>query len=162
MRVTYYQLLEVQNTASQQDIKTAYKKLALIWHPDVAKKWASDNQLGNCENVFKRISTAYEILSDDNKKKQYDLLLKLPLTFEENQQEQEFNMQWETLKKTYTLYKERRQNPQTYIDYLQLQIIRVKDQSGELMSQIQKIEKDAEEFHTALHLHAIQNPHHRE
>ena len=68
MRVTYYQLLEVQNTASQQDIKTAYKKLALIWHPDVAKKWASDNQLGNCENVFKRISTAYEILSDDNKK----------------------------------------------------------------------------------------------
>ena len=76
------------------------------------------------------------------------MLLKLPLTFEENQQEQEFNMQWETLKKTYTLYKERRQNPQTYIDYLQLQIIRVKDQSGELMSQIQKIEKDAEEFHS--------------
>jgi DnaJ family protein A protein 2 len=58
----YYSILQLPKTASKDDIKRAYKKLALQHHPD----------RGGDEEKFKQISTAYETLIDDSKRRQYD------------------------------------------------------------------------------------------
>lgn len=61
----YYQILGIPRTASESDIKTAYKKLAKQWHPDVNKAAGSTEK-------FKEISEAYSILSDASKRQTYD------------------------------------------------------------------------------------------
>jgi curved DNA-binding protein len=62
----YYQILGVSKTASPQEIKKAYRKLALQYHPDRNK----DDKAA--EGKFKEISEAYAVLSDPEKRKQYD------------------------------------------------------------------------------------------
>ncbi|MEW5909563.1 MAG: DnaJ C-terminal domain-containing protein [Thermodesulfobacteriota bacterium] len=62
----YYKTLGVNKTASKEEIKKAYRKLAMKYHPDHAK---GDK---NAEEKFKKISEAYAVLSDDEKRKQYD------------------------------------------------------------------------------------------
>jgi DnaJ-class molecular chaperone len=64
----YYDLLEVPPTATADELKKAYRKLALIYHPD--KLDASKNP--NASNKFKEISHAYEVLSDPDKRAAYD------------------------------------------------------------------------------------------
>ena len=61
----YYKILEVNKRASQQDIKAAYRKQALKFHPDV-------NKSANAHERFIEINEAYEILSDPEKKGVYD------------------------------------------------------------------------------------------
>jgi molecular chaperone DnaJ len=61
----YYEVLGVQKDASKQDIKKAYRQLALQYHPD-------RNKAPEAEEKFKEISEAYAILSDDEKRSQYD------------------------------------------------------------------------------------------
>jgi len=61
----YYKTLGVNKDASQDDIKKAYRKLAMKYHPDHAAGKAN-------EEKFKEISEAYAVLSDAEKKKQYD------------------------------------------------------------------------------------------
>jgi molecular chaperone DnaJ len=62
-----YEVLGVGKKATQDDIKKAYRKLARKYHPD-----ANPND-PKAEERFKEISTAYEVLSDDAKRQQYDL-----------------------------------------------------------------------------------------
>jgi DnaJ-class molecular chaperone len=63
----YYSILEVNKTASEAEIKKAYRKLALKYHPD---KNGGD---GSAEEKFKQISEAYQILGDSKKRADYDL-----------------------------------------------------------------------------------------
>ncbi len=65
MSKSLYETLEIPATASESEIKKAYRKLARKYHPDVNK----DPQ---AEEKFKEINAAYEILSDKEKKTQYD------------------------------------------------------------------------------------------
>ncbi|MCP4109215.1 MAG: DnaJ domain-containing protein [Desulfobacteraceae bacterium] len=62
----YYKILGVNKSASGEEIKKAYRKLAMKHHPDHAK---GDK---NAEEKFKEISEAYAVLSDKDKRKQYD------------------------------------------------------------------------------------------
>src|SRR5919109_3077350 len=62
----YYAVLGVPRTASDKDIKTAYRKLARKHHPDVNP---GDK---NAETLFKEIGEAYSVLSDPDKRKKYD------------------------------------------------------------------------------------------
>ena len=64
----YYETLGVPRTASPEDIKQAFRKLARIHHPDVAKNKATG------EARFKEINEAYEVLSDPEKRRRYDEL----------------------------------------------------------------------------------------
>ncbi|HTV39684.1 MAG TPA: DnaJ C-terminal domain-containing protein [Candidatus Sulfotelmatobacter sp.] len=64
----YYEILGVPRSASDTDIKKAFRKLAREYHPDVAK----DKK--RAEEKFKEINEAYEVLSDPAKRKKYDEL----------------------------------------------------------------------------------------
>ena len=64
----YYEILGVQKSASPDEIKKAYRKLAKQHHPDVHKE---DNKDASAER-FKEASEAYAVLSDANKRQQYD------------------------------------------------------------------------------------------
>ena len=66
METNYYKILEINKNASSQDIKKAYKKLALMYHPD-------KNKSPDAEQKFKKIAEAYEVLSDEKKRKEYDM-----------------------------------------------------------------------------------------
>lgn len=61
----YYDILGVSRNASKEEIKKAYRKLALEWHPD-------RNKSSQAEAKFKEINEAYEILSDKEKRAAYD------------------------------------------------------------------------------------------
>src|SRR5947208_7218949 len=64
----YYETLGVPKTATEDEIRTAFRKLARKHHPDVAK----DKKVA--EEKFKEINEAYEVLSDSEKRKKYDQL----------------------------------------------------------------------------------------
>jgi DnaJ-class molecular chaperone len=61
----YYDILGVSKTSTAAEIKSAYRKLALKWHPD-------RNKTKEAESKFKEINEAYEVLSDTQKKSKYD------------------------------------------------------------------------------------------
>ena len=64
----YYSILGVTKNASSNDIKKAYKKSALKHHPD-----RNPDNKQDAEAKFKEISKAYQVLSDETKRKQYDM-----------------------------------------------------------------------------------------
>lgn len=63
----YYQVLGVERTASAEEIKKAYRKVAMKWHPD-----RNPDKPDEASEMFKEAAEAYEILSDEQKKTVYD------------------------------------------------------------------------------------------
>ena len=61
----YYEVLGVSKDATDAEIKSAFRKLAKQYHPDISKE-------ANAEEKFKEVQEAYEVLGDENKRKQYD------------------------------------------------------------------------------------------
>lgn len=82
----YYQTLGVSRTATEKDIKSAYRKLARQYHPDVNKDPKATER-------FKLINEAYEVLSDAKKRSKYD---QLGADWERIEREQEFARQYQT------------------------------------------------------------------
>ncbi|SOV20368.1 heat shock protein 40, type II [Plasmodium sp. gorilla clade G2] len=66
----YYAVLGLTKDCTQDDIKKAYRKLAMKWHPD---KHQNEEDKIEAERKFKLIGEAYEVLSDEEKRKNYDL-----------------------------------------------------------------------------------------
>lgn len=63
--MNYYKELGVHRSATPNDIRTAYKRLALLWHPD-------RNKATDAEEKFKKIKQAYDVLIDEQRRREYD------------------------------------------------------------------------------------------
>ncbi|POM26581.1 Chaperone protein DnaJ [Actinomadura rubteroloni] len=68
----YYKVLGVAKTASQEEIKKSYRKLARQFHPDANRGDA------DAEERFKEVSEAYDVLSDEKRRKEYDAVRAMP------------------------------------------------------------------------------------
>ena len=68
----YYKTLGVAENATADEIKKAYRALAMKWHPD---RWATgtEEEKKKAEDEFKKVAEAYDTLGDETKKQQYDL-----------------------------------------------------------------------------------------
>ena len=62
-----YEILEIDKNADTNEIKKSYRKLARKWHPD------KNNQSEESQEKFKKINEAYAVLSDPQKRRQYDM-----------------------------------------------------------------------------------------
>ena len=72
---TLYSVLGIQRTATDDEIKSAYRRMAKQWHPDVCKE-------PNAQEMFIRIKEAHELLSNPNKRARYDAGLALEVALE--------------------------------------------------------------------------------
>jgi molecular chaperone DnaJ len=61
----YYEILGISKGATQDEIKRAFRRLAMQYHPD-------RNKAADAEQKFKEINEAYEVLSDEQRRKTYD------------------------------------------------------------------------------------------
>ncbi|KAL2558924.1 chaperone protein DnaJ-like [Forsythia ovata] len=80
---SYYSILGVNKESSDEEIRHAYRKLAMQWHPD---KWnrAPSLQGEEAKRKFQQIQEAYSVLSDRRKRKMYDVGLYVPDDEEED------------------------------------------------------------------------------
>ncbi len=69
--MNYYQILRVEQSAGSDEIKRAYRRLAVTYHPD-------KNHDQGAEAIFKEVNEAYDVLSDPEKRRVYDLKLQYP------------------------------------------------------------------------------------
>ncbi|XP_057439034.1 uncharacterized protein LOC130730910 [Lotus japonicus] len=77
----YYSVLGIRRDASSSDIRTAYRKLAMKWHPD---RWTRNPATaGEAKRRFQEIQEAYSVLSDQSKRSMYDAGLYDPLEEED-------------------------------------------------------------------------------
>jgi DnaJ family protein A protein 5 len=67
MRTCYYELLEIDRTVSEEEIKKAYRRKALEWHPD-----KNHHRVDEATEKFALIQEAYEVLSDPHEREWYD------------------------------------------------------------------------------------------
>ncbi|KAF6173647.1 hypothetical protein GIB67_023006 [Kingdonia uniflora] len=84
---SFYNVLGIRIDATSLDIRNAYRKLALKWHPD---RWAKDPTIAEeAKNRFQKIQEAYSVLSDEGKRAMYD-------AFEEKEDEWSFKRLYST------------------------------------------------------------------
>lgn len=74
---TLYSILSIQRTATDEEIKSAYRRMVRQWHPDVCKE-------PNAQEMFIRIREAYELLSNPTKRARYDAGLALEASLQQN------------------------------------------------------------------------------
>ncbi|EGG02146.1 uncharacterized protein MELLADRAFT_38800 [Melampsora larici-populina 98AG31] len=67
-----YEILNLEKSATQSEIRTSYKKLALRYHPDKLSPKATDIEKSKSNETFQKIGLAYQILNDSNKRTLYD------------------------------------------------------------------------------------------
>jgi curved DNA-binding protein CbpA len=67
MKINYYEILGIDRSAGESEIRKAYKGQALKWHPD-----KNPNNIKEAEEKIKEINEAYEVLSDEGKRRSYD------------------------------------------------------------------------------------------
>ena len=70
-RKDYYKILELSKDAGESEIKKAYRLMAVKWHPDKHQQ-AGEEAMQEAERKFKDVGEAYSVLSDPQKKQQYD------------------------------------------------------------------------------------------
>lgn len=107
----YYHLLGVDYDVTSADLKVAYRNLAKQYHPDVN---SDDSEK---EEMFKRVSEAYQVLSDGNRKAAYDLSLLLGLNdiYTESVEEEERRYRYERRRAHYSSnYSPPKREPVTY------------------------------------------------
>ncbi|KAB1202121.1 hypothetical protein CJ030_MR8G002378 [Morella rubra] len=79
----FYSVLGIRKDASFSDVRTAYRKLALKWHPD---RWARNPGVaGEANRRFQQIQEAYSVLSDQSKRSMYDAGFYDPLEDEDEE-----------------------------------------------------------------------------
>lgn len=69
----YYEVLGVPRDVSMQDLKSAYRKLVLAYHPD--RNLRDEQQKALAEEKFKSVAEAYETLGSEDKRRHYDVVL---------------------------------------------------------------------------------------
>ncbi|KAL1365693.1 hypothetical protein HN51_013678 [Arachis hypogaea] len=87
----YYKVLKVNRHATEEELKKAYKRLAMKWHPDRNHHQEVKNK-EEAEAKFKQISEAYDVLSDPKKRQIYDFYGHYPLnSMKVNKKEQDYD-----------------------------------------------------------------------
>ena len=134
----YYDWLEVSPKASAEVIEKAYKALVLKYHPDVYK-----GDFREAEEIIKKVNEAYEVLSDNTKRVEYDGLLKAKEQ-QQNQQQQSYNTS-----NTQTTSQTQQYNQQTSQQQVNQQI-NINQQQDNLLQKEQELKaKYEQEIETA-------------
>ena len=120
VKKTYYEILEVDKKASQEDIKSAYRRLAKLYHPD-------KNKLPDAEEMFKGIAEAYSVLSDPGKRKQYDIDIEPRNVLRRNKQEK----MWQIIREQ--MQREARTNQMLW-EFQEQERIKYKERETEAMN----------------------------
>lgn len=103
----YYKILKIETIATEAEIKKAYRKLAIVYHPD------KNNGSSDSEEMFKIILNAYTTLSDKQKKREYDIKYKEYIYSKENQHTQtQTNYNYQNKQET-----NRQERNKPYINY---------------------------------------------
>lgn len=73
----YYELLGLKREATRQEIKEAYKSIALVYHPDsnFFSEIIPDKPTGDADDIFKKLTAAYNVLMDTTQRQLYDATL---------------------------------------------------------------------------------------
>ncbi|XP_074585604.1 uncharacterized protein LOC141841339 isoform X2 [Curcuma longa] len=69
----FYEVLGLRKECTEAELKGAYKKLAMKWHPDKCSASGNTQSMGEAKEKFQEIQTAYSVLSDTNKRFLYDV-----------------------------------------------------------------------------------------
>lgn len=91
--MNYYEILGISYTATQEEVKKAFRTLAKQYHPDVNKE-------DNATEMMQKITEAYEVLSDINKRKEYDKKLNIHKSGNQSNKAQRPNVHYHSYTKT--------------------------------------------------------------